>query len=54
MNVIGLFGLLALGTILYVIQMFTRKSPWDLPMILTSIFCFGAVLVGFTQLAFSH
>lgn len=52
MNIGGLFGLLALGTVLFGFQMVIKKSIWDLPMILGAIFCFCVVGYGFFKLAF--
>lgn len=52
MNVEGLFGLLALGTVLFATQMLIRKSIWDIPMILGAMFCFVTTGYGFFKLAF--
>lgn len=52
-HVIGLFGLLTLGTILFVTQMFIRKNIWDLPMVLGAFGCFGIAGYGFVKLAFA-
>lgn len=51
-HVIGLFGLLALGTILFVIQMFTRKNILDAPMLLGAVTFWTIAGYGFVKLAF--
>lgn len=52
-HIIGLFGLLALGTILFVIQMFIPKRSWfDVFAVLTALFCWVSAAVGFVKLAF--
>lgn len=48
----GLFGLMSLGTVLFSIQMLTKKGIFDIPMIIGAFFCWGGAGYGFFKLAF--
>lgn len=53
MHIEGLFGMLALGTILFVIQMFLPKRSWfDVFAVFGALFLWVAAGVGFVKLAF--
>lgn len=51
-HVIGLFGLLALGTVLFVTQMYTRRNILDAPMLLGAVTFWTIAGYGFVKLAF--
>lgn len=52
-HVIGLFGLLALGTILFVLQMFTRRNILDAPMLIGGVVFWVIAGYGFIRMAFA-